>query len=93
MNSLEKARIEINDIDRQMAELFQRRMQCCAIIGEYKKNNGIPIRDEVREREIIERNCTYISEDALKEYYTEFLKNNIRLSCRYQEELPESAIV
>ena len=55
MNQLEQARIEINKIDEQMAVLFERRMQAAEQVAAYKKENGLPILDTGREREVLNR--------------------------------------
>lgn len=48
---LNQLRQEIDAIDRQLVELFVRRMDVCARIGDYKKENGLPILSPIRERE------------------------------------------
>jgi rubrerythrin len=40
---LDKARDEINEIDRQMAELFARRMKAVSSVAKYKKENGLAV--------------------------------------------------
>jgi len=89
MDSLEKARGEINEIDRAMAELFERRMNACAAIGTYKREHGLPVRDAARETEITEKNSAYIKDNSLKKYYRRFLRSCIDISCEYQEEIKE----
>ncbi|MBQ7876023.1 MAG: chorismate mutase, partial [Clostridia bacterium] len=46
---LEKAREIINDVDRQMAELFERRMYASELVAKYKKEHGLSILDTSRE--------------------------------------------
>jgi len=87
VNELENARISIEEIDKQMAELFQRRMDCARVIGAYKKENGIPIKDFLREQALTEKNLKYISNSIYKPYYGSFLRNIIGLSCEYQSSL------
>ena len=87
MNSLEEARKEINEIDRQMAELFEKRMKVCAEIGRYKRQRGLPVRDEGREAELARRNAGYIRSGELREYYSRFLRACIDLSCEYQSKM------
>ena len=50
MNELEKSRVEIDEIDREMARLFERRMNVCADIAKYKKEHALPIFDPAREQ-------------------------------------------
>ena len=44
-------RQEIDGIDKELLELFQKRMKTCAELAEYKKKKEIPILDESRERQ------------------------------------------
>ena len=54
MNDLEKARQTINEVDKQMAELFCKRMDAARLVAEYKKERGLPILDEARENAVVE---------------------------------------
>ena len=55
MRDLNEIRKEINSIDEQLIKLFIQRMDCAKAVGKYKKANGIPILNEEREREILDR--------------------------------------
>ncbi len=52
---LNKLREEINQVDREMVELFKRRMNIAASVAEYKKENGLPVLDAARERALLGR--------------------------------------
>ncbi len=49
MDELDKLRIEIDSIDRDLLDAFERRMAVCRRIGNAKRANGIPVYDEARE--------------------------------------------
>ena len=49
MNNLDEARIKINEIDKELIDLFKRRMELSKEIGLYKFENNLPILDEKRE--------------------------------------------
>ena len=87
MNELEKARKEIEVIDRQMAGLFERRMELSTVIGRFKAENDLPVRDPEREKTLTERNLSFIGNGDLKAYYADFLGKVIDLSCEYQRKL------
>ncbi len=53
MTELEKAREEINRIDKQLARLFEERMAAVKTVAEYKKQNGVRVTDLSREAEVI----------------------------------------
>lgn len=87
MEELTALREQIDSIDRQMAELFVRRMKTAGRIAAWKAERGIPVRDERRELELIERCCGYVADPALEDYYAMFIRETIELSCSYQREL------
>ncbi len=87
MNALEEARKIINEADAKMAELFCIRMRASEMVGAYKKEHGLKIRDTEREAEVIRRNAPLVEDKVLREYYVQFLESNITLSCAYQERL------
>ena len=87
MNELEQARQEINRIDREMARLFEERMNAVSGIAAYKKEKGLPVHDPVREAAMIERNRALIADPSVEADYVEFLKSVIRVSCARQEAL------
>ena len=55
MRDLKELRSEIDKLDRQITDLFSRRMDCSKEVGEYKKSHNIPILNEEREKEILNR--------------------------------------
>ena len=89
MNSLEKARKAINEIDAKMADLFAERMRAVEQVAKYKKENGLKIYDPVREEEIIKRNAELIDDTELREFYVKFLQNNMAVSRSYQDRIME----
>ena len=55
MRDLTEIRKDINDIDEQLVRLFKARMDCAKEVGEYKKENNIPVFNEKREGEILDK--------------------------------------
>ncbi len=89
MDKLQQARADINEIDREMAKLFERRMAAAKAVAEYKKSHGLKIYDAAREDEVIRRNSKHIDSEELREYYVSFLKSNMAVSRQYQDRLME----
>ena len=87
MDKLKLARAKINEIDREMAELFCERMKAASEIADYKKERGLKIYDKTREDELIRKNSALIETSELQEYYVEFLKSMMDISKSYQERL------
>ncbi len=87
MNELQKAREIINEVDSEMAKLFEKRMHAAEMVASYKKEMGLPIFDASRENEIIAKSSERIGDPALKEYYVSFLTDTMRVSKQYQSRL------
>ena len=93
MNELEKARKEINAVDAEMAKLFEKRMQAVAEVAKYKKEHGLSVLDEEREKAVIKSNSQQVADDVIREYYVEFLKAEMAVSKKYQSRLNDGARV
>lgn len=87
MSELEKARKSINEIDKEMASLFEKRMEAVKIVADYKKQHGLSILDASREKEVINKNAEYINDNEIKEYYIKLLEYQMSLSKSYQSRL------
>lgn len=87
MKALDETRRKINEIDKEMARLFEQRMEAAKSIAETKAEYGLPVFDPVREREVIARNRAHIKSPELEEYYLLFQKNLMQISRSYQQKL------
>ena len=74
MNKLEKIRREIDSIDREMAALYEKRMNLMKDVASYKKENNLLINDLKRENEVIQKNSSYIKSKDLEELYKKFIQ-------------------
>jgi len=63
---LNELRRDIDNIDSQMLELFEKRMKLCKNVALYKKENNLPIFQSERENKIIERVKEKTKNPALK---------------------------
>lgn len=88
-SSLEQARKIIDETDREMAALFEKRMDAVRTVAEYKKAHGMLIYDPVRENEVINKNSDYISDPDKREFYKRFLADTMKVSRGYQRRLLE----
>jgi chorismate mutase/prephenate dehydratase len=86
MADLEKARIIINEVDREMLRLFEKRMDAVKEVAEYKKEHGLPVDDFVREEEMIKRNSS-LANELYRSYYVNFLRSTIEISKSMQHRL------
>lgn len=84
---LELARETINEIDSEMAKLFEKRMQAVKLVAEVKRQEGLPVLNTAREQEVISRNLELVTDPDVKDYYVNFIKDTMALSRDYQRRL------
>ncbi len=89
MNKLEEAREIINNVDKEMINLFISRMKASKLVAEYKKENNLPILDQKREDLIIEKNLNLLNNEEISQYYLEWFKTLLKVSKEYQTKLNE----
>ncbi len=89
MDKLKQAREIISSVDKEIAALFEKRMNAVRLVSEYKIEHGLPIYDGDRETALIERNSALIENDELRPYYVDFLRNTMRISRGFQSNLSE----
>ena len=89
MDELLEVREKINEVDKQMAALFEERMKLVGSVAEYKMKRGMPVFDEKRENDVIKRNEQLVSDEEIRSYYVNFLKDTMSVSKRYQHKILE----
>lgn len=85
MEDLTELREKLDIIDREMANLFEQRMEVIENVRIYKKQNNLPILDSNRENSMLEKNSKYIRDPELIPYYEEFLKAVTGVSKEYMK--------
>jgi monofunctional chorismate mutase len=93
MTDLDKARRIINEVDQEMAHLFERRMDAVRLVAEYKEECGLPVEDSAREAEVLLHNLQYIENAEYQSYYTGVLRAIIEQSKRFQCDLRQNLTV
>lgn len=88
-NRLEEDRKSIDKIDAKMAALFEERFKVVADVIDYKIENHIPILDNGREKEILEKNCECIQDDDIRLYYRKYFLGLLALSKEYQKQIQD----
>lgn len=86
-SSLDVARKKINEIDAKMAELFVERMKAAETVADFKMARGLSVFDAAREAEVIRRNSKLVEDEVIREYYVNFLQNNMAVSRAYQNRI------
>lgn len=87
MNELEACRKEIDEIDKELVELFERRMNVAVRVAEYKKKNNLPIFNEAREKQVIEKNIENLKNKEYANLTRIFFNNLMELSRSLQDKL------
>ena len=87
MTELEKCRVEIDEIDRKIIELYEKRMNIVKKVTQYKIENSMPVLDSNRESKMLEKNLNLINEFEFKKYYPSVLNGFLKASKDMQNEL------
>lgn len=87
MSKLDVAREIINSVDKEMIELFKKRMEAAKMVAEHKKEVGMPILDQAREDALKEKNLALLNDKDLEQYYLTFLEGVLNASKDYQKDL------
>ena len=82
--TLDEARTEIDRIDRQLAELYQQRMQAVEAVADYKKEHNLPVLQPDREKAMLEREAGYVA-PPYRESWLRLLREILALSREHQQ--------
>lgn len=85
MSLLDDARRRINEVDKEMVDLFEKRMQAVEDVIQYKQEHNMPVFDSSREQYVIEHNTQYIQHPKYKESYKAFMQEVMAISSKYQK--------
>lgn len=86
---LKDLRKDIDEIDKQIIDLFQKRMKVASKIADYKRTNNLPVLDSKREREKLNE-ISQMGENDFKSYLRVLYSLLFELSRSYQEKITES---
>lgn len=83
MATLEELRVELDKIDNQMVELYQKRMNVCREVGDYKVKAGRKVYDRQREQEKLADVASKVENDfdknGVRELYTQLMSMSRKL--------------
>lgn len=86
METLEELRKRLDEIDNQIVNLYEQRMEVCAGVGEYKIQNGKKVLDRQREREKLESVAQKVSNSFNKKGIKELYEQLMSMSRKLQYE-------
>ena len=84
MKDIKELREKINQIDQEMASLYENRMRVVSEIANFKIANNLAVFDKSREQEVLKRNLNNISSDELLPLYSRFIQEVMGESKSYQ---------
>ena len=83
MLDIDKLRNEIDDIDKQIIELFEKRMDVVLNVAKYKMERNLPIFNGARENAVIEKNLKRLKNKEYSDYAEKFLNVTILYACGF----------
>ncbi len=89
MTRLDNDRKKIDEIDEQIAKLFEERFQTVRDVIDYKIENRLPILNSDREKEITEKNVNRIQDDDVKPYFKAWYNDLLALSKEFQRQIQD----
>ncbi|WP_304683288.1 prephenate dehydratase [uncultured Clostridium sp.] len=84
---LSECRNEIDKIDKELVELFEKRMDVVINVAKYKIENNIQIFNGVREAEVIKKNISRLNNKEYSELTEKFFINLMELSRSFQADI------
>ena len=84
MKDLKTYRAQIDENDKKLIDLFEQRLDIVTNIDKVKKNNDIPIVNELREAEVISQAIFNLNNKAYSDDITEYMKAIIAISRKLQ---------
>lgn len=87
MKSLEECRKEIDEIDSQIINLFEQRMEIVKSVTQYKIDNNVKVLDSSREAMMLAKNLSKIHNDEYKQYYPDVLNGFLSASKKMQSDI------
>lgn len=84
MTEIETYRKKIDEIDQQLTQLFEQRMETVKKVGQYKKAKQLPIYNENREADVISKNQAYLVDAAYQQELALFFQGLMAISKNLQ---------
>lgn len=84
---LSECRNEIDKIDKELVELFEKRMNVAINVAKYKIENNIPIFNGAREAEVIEKNINRLNNKEYSRLTEKFFTHLMELSRSLQADI------
>ena len=87
MERINEIRNKIDAIDKEIAKLFEQRINFVKEIAKVKKELNYPSYDQGRETFVLIRNGSYIEDKEIRMMYFEMMKKQFELTKKMQEDI------
>ena len=84
---LDIIRQEIDQIDQELVALLEKRIVCVGQIVKYKEQEGLPVLDQGREREVLEKVGSLVTDEQYRATIQSQFHDLMARSRDYQEEV------
>lgn len=84
---LEKLRKQIDETDKELVRLFEKRMDIAKKVGEYKKEHNMDILNAAREEEVLKSRTALLKNKEYSDYAEDFFKHTMALSRKLQSKI------
>lgn len=84
---LDQIRKDIDQIDQELVALLGKRMVCVGQIVEYKEQQGLPVLDQGREREVLEKVASLVGDEQYRSTIQAQFRDLMARSRDFQEEV------
>ncbi len=91
MTYLDDLRKEIDKVDKELVDLFEKRMEIVTEVAKYKIENKVSVLNSSREGEVIKKNTERLKNKELEPYLKDFFIRLMDLSKNYQNHKIDNA--
>ena len=84
---LDQIRKDIDQIDQELVALLEKQMVCVSQIIEYKEQQGLPVLDQGRERDVLEKVGSLVTDEQYRATIQSQFHDLMARSRDYQEEV------
>ena len=85
--NLEEVRTEINEIDKELVRLIEKRMTQVVLVGEYKMKKNIPVLDSKREEIVLKKVSSLVKNKSFDNSIVEIFQAMMTTAKKYQEQM------
>ena len=86
METLDDYRKKIDNIDKQLIGLFERRMDIVLKVAEFKRQNNLPVLQKSREEQVVGQVVSYLENPDYRHAAADFIRQVMRISRECQKQ-------